>query len=381
MQGTSRPTVIVGNPGQQTLARTTLDAIQADRVIETFDDPQAATSWLGEREPHAILVRLNEQAAEEFIFGIRTISRLSRVPVIVLSTELSDLRFAQAYTWGADDVVRESDEDGLRRRLHWIPEDLKHSIPASRGRVVLAHAEQRSRVLYAWVLRNAGFDVEFATDAVGLTKSAAAPEPVLVVADAGLEADGTVGALRRTRETGEVRPWIILASPKDMASVGRQVSGEPRVAVHDAFAPPENLHFVANEMLSSRFAEQRASPRLLFGTMVAFRAAGRDRDRFGFSYNVSEQGIFVRTLDPLARGDEAWLEFTPPRTDRRVRLEGTVAWASTLGQAVGSVPPGFGVHLTEGSRSDLQRYRDGYVAFARDLAGRQTSIGPSRTGP
>ena len=61
----------------------------------------------------------------------------------------------------------------------------------------------------------------------------------------------------------------------------------------------------------------RGTARVLYGTAVAFRPMGRDTDDFGFTYNVSAGGLYVRTLAPP---DEqlVWLELCPPRGERRV---------------------------------------------------------------
>ena len=121
-------------------------------------------------------------------------------------------------------------------------------------------------------------------------------------------------------------------------------------------------------------SENRSTPRLLFGATVGFRLAGRDRDEIGYTYNISGGGMYVRTMAPLSAGDEAWLELQPPRTDRRVRLEGNVIWRRVFGPASGAtVPPGFGLSISGGSDRDLERFRVGYEAFAKDMAARFSS--------
>jgi hypothetical protein len=100
---------------------------------------------------------------------------------------------------------------------------------------------------------------------------------------------------------------------------------------------------------------------------VAFRAAGRDQDDFGYSYNISESGIYVRTL---AAPDESsvWLELRPPRTDFLIRLEGEVRWRHRFGPASGAtVPPGFGVKISDATRSSLEAWQRGNSAFAEML--------------
>jgi Tfp pilus assembly protein PilZ len=142
------------------------------------------------------------------------------------------------------------------------------------------------------------------------------------------------------------------------------------VSVADGYAPPENVLFIVNELLAPRNVDQRASPRLLYGTTVAFRPAGREEDEIGFSYNVSAGGVFVRTLAPPDFGQEVWLEMWPPRSERRVRLEGVVAWRRAFGRGAGAtVPPGFGVKLTDGLGQDMGRWRSGCEVFAEGLLG------------
>lgn len=370
MQRSDRPTLLVGRLDRTSRERILREGLPPGTQLEVFDDGPSAMGWLEKGEPHAVLVHLTAEQSERFILGVRVQPQLSRVPVLALVEEVGDLSFAQAFAWGADDAVAVTDAAGLRRRLHSIPSDLPHAVPPNRGKVLLAHSDQRTRVLMGRVLRNAGFDVRFATQASEVEGGASEDGIKLVVADGELEGGQVTEVLARVRAAGLGIPWILMVPPKSVASVAESVAGQPQVVVHDSYAPHENLHFVANEMMSGSFHEQRESPRLLFNTLVAFRAAGRDTDRNGYTYNISAQGLFIRTLDPLMRDEDVWIELTPPRTDRRVRVEGQVAWTRMLGPWAGAtVPPGFGVKITGGSSRDLARFSDGYLAFSRDITG------------
>ena len=151
-----------------------------------------------------------------------------------------------------------------------------------------------------------------------------------------------------------------------MAQHQRELAGivDQKIAVHDAFASPETLLFVANELINRPAVDGRQSERLLYGTTVDFRAAGRRSADEGYSFNVSAGGIYVRTLAPPERGTEVWLEFVPPRSDRLVHLEGTVAWARRYGPGHNAtVPIGFGVQITGGSKADVVRYGSSYRSF------------------
>ena len=134
----------------------------------------------------------------------------------------------------------------------------------------------------------------------------------------------------------------------------------------DGFAPPENVLFLLNE-LSHKHENKRASARLLYGTSAAFRGAGRDEDDVGFTFNLSAGGLYVRTLAP-PEDELVWLELTPPRSERRVRLVGRVAWRRGIAHsATATVPPGFGVEIVDGASSDLKLWRAGYSAFAESV--------------
>jgi len=87
----------------------------------------------------------------------------------------------------------------------------------------------------------------------------------------------------------------------------------------------------------------------------------------GYTYNISQQGIYVRTLAPP--DDElVWLELCPPRGERRVRLVGQGGLAPRLGQErVCDGTPGFGVQIVDGAKMDMEYWFNRYRAFAEML--------------
>ena len=153
---------------------------------------------------------------------------------------------------------------------------------------------------------------------------------------------------------------------------------DAKVAVHDAFASPATLLFVANELVNKPAEDGRKSERLLYGTSVRFRQAGRESEDIGYLYNISKGGLYVRTMAPPDRWDELWLEFVPPRSDRRVHIEGTVVWARRFGPAgSATVPTGFGVQITGGSKADLERYERSYSTFLAERVAIRESMRPA----
>jgi CheY-like chemotaxis protein/Tfp pilus assembly protein PilZ len=254
--------------------------------------------------------------------------------------------------------------------LRGLASDPSLQPPPAKGGAIVVDSDRRRRALYARVLRNAGYDVRFAVTPEEAQADSHAEGVKLVIADAEIGEYGGVELAKRIRAEGSEVPVVIASAPKKMAVYRAAAAGIPKVAITDGFAPPENLLFVANELGRSGATDGRASARLLYGTVVAFRAAGRAEDAYGCTYNISAGGLYVRTLAPLDKGEDVWIELMPPRTDRRVRLEGKVVWRRRFGPIESAtVPPGFGIQITDATKGDLARYEAGYHAFAADTVG------------
>lgn len=364
-----RPLLLVGISDPQTIDEYARSAREAGLDMHVEPNAQDAPAWLESHDPVAIALDMMAEGAEASCFAVRSIARLANVPVLGLVPELSDLAFPEIYGWGGDDVVPLSAPRGLVPRLRWLAADTSLHPPAARGVALVADADRRRRVLWARVLRNAGYDVRFAVDGDEALHAANDPTVKLVIADVDIGPDGGVTVTQRLRASGVGTPVVLPCAPKRIGQHRSALQGLPKVAVTDGFAPPENLLFVANELGRSGI-DGRASPRLLYGTVVAFRQAGRDEDAYGCTYNISAGGLYVRTLAPLNSDEDVWLELKPPRSDRRVRLEGRVRWRRRFGPIESAtVPPGFGVQIIDAAKNDLIRYEAGYQSFAADTVG------------
>lgn len=378
MKGSHRPVLLAGRHERNNADAVVEAASAASLLIESAPTLAETREWLDQHEPCAVALNVDGEDAESIAFALRSDPRNSLVPILGLAHEVTDLRFIHLYGLGGDDLVTSGSTQAIARRLRQLPSDLAHEVQPRQGLVLVADADDRRRLLTARVLRNAGFDVRFAVSMCELAETSQAAGIAMVCAQWDLAPENVLSAARKAREAGSPTPWVLSAPPQRYAEVLRAVGGIEGIAVSDSFAPLENMIFIANEVLRPSLAEKRASPRLLYGATIAFRAAGRDTDEFGYTYNLSGEGLYVRTLAPLAPGDEAWIELQPPRTDRRVRLEAKVVWQRLFGRSqMASVPPGFGLFITGGSSGDMKRYRQGYEIFGRELAAIRTSMSPA----
>ncbi|MDB4991649.1 MAG: hypothetical protein JWN04_6827, partial [Myxococcaceae bacterium] len=282
---------------------------------------------------------------------VRDIARVLRgnascfgVPLIALAEHISDRIMLELHAIGADDVVAIHDLGGLTRRLAALKSfDPKARTALFQGSCLLAHADVHRRQLFGRVLRQAGFDISFAgTMAEALAVAERSPPKVLVVSNT-LPPEGGRKALACLAEhwVGEM-PAVLLASGRQSGSLSPH--GWTTVLEE---APPDDLLFVVNELLRPReLLESRASRRLLYATLVSFRAAGELESRLGLSYNISREGLYVRTFDAPPSKGEGWLELRPPGATRACHVRGQIMWTRTLATgARGAAPPGFGVRL------------------------------------
>jgi len=316
------------------------------------------------RPAHALLVE--SSALAEQAFAVRLDPEHATVPVLALSSDVDELSFATAFAFGADDVVPLGRARPLIHRLRALP---RQKLPASgdgRGSALIADPDQSRRVVLGRVLKNAGYSVIFAASADDVPSYAGDGDVVLVVLSVELDARPRA-LIERARSSGSAAMWIVTAPPRMLREQRLALADLNGVTVMDGYGPTENVLFLSNELTGRGFANQRASPRLLYGTAVAARGAGRVEDEIGFTYNISLNGLYIRTLVP-PDDDSVWLELRPPRSERRVRLVGRVAWRRPFGSSQrATVPPGFGVEIVDGARADLAAWSAGYEAFASSV--------------
>jgi Tfp pilus assembly protein PilZ len=210
-------------------------------------------------------------------------------------------------------------------------------------------------------LRNAGYEVSFALSANEALQTSRANETRILVLDAELEDTSSVLDSFGERDAANL---VLLCAPKHVGQLAERFSKATNVAVSDSYAPPENVLFIVNELMNGGASNKRASRRLLYGTQVIFRGEVRATMDVGFTYNISEGGMYVRTLAP-PQEDVVWLELQAPRTDRRVQLEGQVVWRRPFGHNErATVPAGFGFRIEDATKRNLDAWVGGYHDFS-----------------
>ena len=327
-----------------------------------FEKVEAALAWLEAHEPRVVVFDSSVLHADKLCRKVRSKKSLAGVPIIATAEEAADALVERLYGQGADDVVPSALGASLIARLKSLPE-IESLSTATHGVAVVADKEHARCDVIGRVLMNAGYDVKFALDDVALRYYTQQSQPKLVVLNA------EVGDARKFVDEATVKglraAWVVLASRRDLVKQAELLAGVERLAVVASSTPPENVLFTSNELMRQGGAPSREHERVLYGTAVSYKAAGGDHDDFGFTYNISSSGLYVRTLAP-PEGSEVWLELRPPRGKRRVRLEAQVMWRRSYDPASGAVvPPGFGVVITDGLGSSVELWKSNVESFIR----------------
>ena len=332
--------------------------------VPRCDDIHAA---LVNAQPTAFVIRMDADGASTACTHLRTQAQFAGVPVFGVATRRDDLAFSELFSWGGDDLIDLECSASLSHRLRHLSPHLHQVAEPCATRtdcVVVAGADPNWRSVMGRAFNRGNYCVRFGSAAAAIVEECSRERVRVVVANDDLPPSGAESALVEARSGGSKTVWIIVAPPKRMASLNESVGALGSVAITDNFSPAGNVVYLTNELVSQRAVDHRDGPRVPYGTTVSFRIAGREADDVGFSYNVSADGLFVRTLAPPESGEEVWLEMWAPRSERRVRLAGTVAWRQPFGpRDDASVPPGFGVKLTDGLSGDLSRWRHGFDAL------------------
>ncbi len=361
-----RPVVLIGRANPALLDSVSIAVREAlPHLALPLLSGAAALAYLEAGEPCIALVDGDDDGAEDSALTLRRKPEHASTPLIGLASSADELSFSTNYGYGGDEVVPKSHLHRLIPRIRSLQNASTASLSMrQRGVAVVASDDPRRRIVLGRTLHTAGYAIEFAGDAAEAVESAQKNNAKLAVLDGTDDPAAALAKIKRARLAGLPSHWVLVVEPKRVPHLAPLIEGLPYVALADAFAPPENVLFVANELARGGGTEGRGSARLLFGSTVHFRLAGRAEDEVGITYNVSETGMYVRTLLAPPAKETVWLELQPPRSDRRVRLEGVVQWRRPYGpNDQATVPMGFGFEISDGSATDRQRFLDGYRAL------------------
>lgn len=281
------------------------------------------------------------------------------LPIVMITGRDRPDALRRSFAAGADDFLyKPLDARGLTEKVRAVQRGLSAAPPAPRrlGAVIVASTEPALTVVFTRLLIASGAFVRVASSGRELGAILAeGPAPRVVLLDVELPGaleDATVAELSRLRAAG-LRVVAVGRGELIAQSAGRWAR-EP-LPLFEGLPPfsfdedrDELLRHLARYFAGSEGERPRA-PRVRLHTLVEFRADESGDWRSGISLNVSEGGLFVRTLDPLPAGPQSVeLSFQLSSDEAPLRVRGVVPWSNPFGaRELFSLPFGMGVRFTE----------------------------------
>ncbi len=309
--------------------------------------------------PRCLVVDWELDESRDLCRSLRSTGTLPDVPVVAVVDDPWSPLVADAFASGVDDYLPRRQLDRLEEKVAAVAGGGTLIGQSASGQVVLVDPDRHQRVLFARQLHRMGFDVHFALDIDSIPEG---EQVKMVVISAALD---VVAALKA--RTADV-PWLVVGDRDQLDAV--DVKETERTKLFDTNGDPGQIVFIANQLLTEAFTQLRASKRLVYGVPIHFGAvkAGSSGGRtYGYTYNISLGGLFVRTLTPPAIGTVLDLCFSPPSGRGRVLVTGHVVWRQEQPVGRNGVPCGFGLQYAELPLADGAALEVGYEALAQHL--------------
>jgi DNA-binding response OmpR family regulator len=262
-------------------------AQEAGFRLEIADDLAPALASLGRLTPSALLVESTAKGADQLCQKARFGRLTADLCLLVGAHKVTEAVFAKAVQWGADDAVSLTAEPLTRRLVHLPTEQALP--PVGRGTAVVACPDPLRAARIGHVLGYAGYEVDVVTELDAARAKVFSERIALVVVSTQFGRPEDLVGL--ARESGSRACFVFLVRPSEFTRELNATRTLDRVAVIRDDEPPEAVLFVHNELLGPEADHGRRESRLLYGTLVVFRPAGEAEDDFGFTYNVSPNGL------------------------------------------------------------------------------------------
>ena len=328
-----------------------IDLMEVRNFYKVRDSLEAAP-------PLCILANCETPVGQEICLGARISSKLEDTPIISMVTDPWSTEARDAYAMGVDDFLPVGSLDHLGLKLMALRG--KGSAPASdeSTRVLMADPDRGRRVNLARSLRKLGMGMHFCLECPDVTLG---EDVRLVVAHCALPPEGGAACLKSHRDRlSRSIPWILVGNEEELQAARDKLEHQPLLRLFDIDLDPTQIITVANELLKATLVSQRSSVRLPYATSLVFDIPGSWSQVWGYTFNLSLGGIFVRTLTPPPLSSEVEMTFCPPMLDEQVKMSGMVVWRQEYLGSKG-YPSGFGVQFADDcSEQAREQLEQGY---------------------
>ena len=354
--------MFLGDPGPD--ARAMLEVLRniglSAKRAEISDD---LMSKLSESPPGALLVDSNVETLSETIASVRQDRVLSGIPILLRVTHPDPTLLAKAFKWGVDDYYVDGAVEQFGRLVSAIEkQESWKTVRAPAGKVILAHGERLERAQFGRILRRNGFDTYFAGNTDELETACVSQDARAIIVSLDLPGIPVLDIVAKLAgEVANLPPFVFVVRAELLEKTRDNIPAGICGKLFDADSDVEGITFVLNELLAPPPTGVRRSPRVLYGTPVAYVHEGGDMSMNGFVYNINYGGIYIRTLASLPLQTKISVTFRPPFGRGQVFADAQVVWRKQLGDTAGAAsPPGMGIQFLDLWQADLAAYETGY---------------------
>jgi CheY-like chemotaxis protein len=369
MTSTSKSACIYGfDPGLQASLKEILYFAGAEPF--EVEDVSGLSKIFKTTPPDVIVMSLEALEMLDFHVMVGSDPQFDRVAIIAGIRDINTPQLRSVLETCATDFFLVSQPYHLKRlAMAVMAMNPWSEVPVSSGKLLLADANLERRIAIARSLRIAKFDVEFAESPEDLLAKIGGDHPYRVILSAvnlGQEDSPAIfGRIHCNREFKLV-PWLIYETGRILANTKKDAPGDLVKIGSDL--SPETVSFHVQNILASPMKELRKSERVPYYTPVKVIIERIREEIWGFSTDMSENGLYIRTLVPPPPGTMLTIAFRPPTAEGTVQMGARVAWRKEYGSAANpSKHPGFGIEFARISEPDRAALLSGYAILQRSI--------------
>ena len=294
------------------------------------------------------------------------------LPIVLMTAGERIEVVRRCLTSGADDfITKPVGPSEILSKVKAVLEGTREALPrpAMNKRVLIATQNAFFRATVGKLLTHSGCEVRYSVSLVEVRAAAEAhlaPDVAIIDLDLGREAADLETVRSLKGEKLQNIPVVTMASTATLRSrIPAWAATAPlawaSLAPYDVEEERDELVRHLNRLLvrGQGAPTGRRKPRVPFYAPVRFRAVGASDWQVGFSFDLSEGGLFVRTLSPTPSGASVELEFRIFEDQSAFLSRGLVIWSNAYSaRHMLATPYGMGVSFTDVPRKTLEGVRE-----------------------
>ena len=325
--------------------------------------------------PNIMVMSLDTLEALDFHVMVASDPQFDNVAIIVGVQDVFSPQLRAYLETCASDFFLVSQPYHLKRlTMAVMSQNPWSEVPTVSGKLLLADGNLERRIGVARSLRLAKYDVEFADSVNDLKEKAGGEHPYrMIISSIRLEDKQATDLFDSMYKNPEMKraPWLIYSenevvantksdAPEELVTIGKDMSAE-------------TISFHVQAILATPLKELRKSERLPYFTPVKFIIERINEELWGYSTDISENGIYIRTLIPPPPDTMLTISFKAPTAEGNVQLGARVCWRKEYGSAsFPSKHSGFGVEYARFSEPDKAAVVTGYDVLSKSLGAKES---------